>query len=312
MIAHLGESEMDRLTAKHLQGAVLTIGNFDGVHLGHRRLIETVIQQARERGEVSLLYTFFPHPVQVLFPERKHKWLCDPEKTQEILKKTDLDYLIIKPFTKKFSCLRPLEFMEKHIITAIQPSLIVVGYNFRFGAKGEGSIALLKKLAKKHNFSLKIISPIKRKGVVVSTSYIKKAVLSGDLDLVPPLLGRPFSIRGLIVRGKGRGKRLGFPTINIKPGDNVLLPIDGVYTVQIKEKNQCFYGVMNIGMNPTFSEGCLKKIEIHIIEEIRKWPFKKCEVEILHYLRPEKKFSSAPALIQQIKKDIVHARFLLE
>ncbi len=295
-----------------LKGAVLTIGNFDGVHSGHRRLIEIVTQYARKNNKVSALYTFSPHPVQFLFPEKKHKLLCAPEKTREILQTTGLDYIIVESFTKTFSRLSPEAFMEKCIIAPIQPSLIVVGYNFRFGIKGAGSVSLLQTLAKKHNFSLKTVSSVKKKGVTVSSSYIKKAVLSGAWDMVFALLGRYFSITGLIVSGQGRGGKLGFPTINIKPDENVLLPVNGVYTVRIREKNQYFYGVMNIGTSPTFSKDCLKKIEIHIIGKNKGWDTKVFEVEILQYIRPEKQFSSASALVQQIKQDVAHARFYFQ
>lgn len=301
------ESEDYNSQATLLKGAVLTIGNFDGVHLGHRRLIEIVTQQAQKNNKASVLYTFSPHPVQFLFPEKKHKLLCTPEKTQEILRTTDLDYMIVESFTKKFSCLSPVEFIEKCIIESIKPSLIVVGYNFRFGIKGAGSVSLLRTLAKKRNFSLKTVSSVKKKGNIVSSSYIKKAVLSGNWDEVFELLGRYFSITGLIVSGQGRGRKLGFPTINIKPAENVLLPANGVYTVRIRGKNQYFYGVMNIGTTPTFSKDCSKKIEVHIIGKHKGWETKICEVEILQYIRPERQFSSADTLVQQIKKDVAQA-----
>ena len=291
-----------------IKGAVLTIGNFDGVHLGHRQLINTVIEYARQNNKTSVLYTFSPHPSQILFPEREHKLLCSFEKTKEILHTMGLDYVVVKPFTKFFSKFSPEKFIEEYIVGPIQPVLIVVGYNFRFGVKGTGSIQLLETMSSKHNFSLKVVPPVECNDIVVSSSVIKEAILSGNWDLVSTLLGRPFSIKGLVVKGEGRGRRLGFPTINLKMDQNILLPLNGVYIARVIEKDQYFYAVMNIGMNPTFSENCLKKIEVHLIGKQKKWQEKVCEVEILKYIRPEKKFSGTKELIHQITEDINQAK----
>ena len=295
-----------------IKGAVLTIGNFDGVHIGHRKLIDTVIRHAHKEKKASVLYTFSPHPVQVLFPEKKHQLLYSTEKNKAILQSIGLDCLIVEPFTSDFSKLSPESFIEERIVNLIQPTLIVVGYNFRFGIGNKGSSQLLEKLKKKHNFSLKIIPPVKKKGVVISSSVIKQAILSGQWELVSALLGRFFSIEGLIIKGEGRGKRLGFPTINLKVDANVILPVNGVYTARVKKKNQYFQAIVNIGQNPTFSNNCLKKIEVHLIGKNMNWRYKRCEVEILRYIRPEYKFFDAKALIQQIKRDIAQAQLHLK
>ena len=291
-----------------IKGAVLTIGNFDGVHLGHKELINTVIQYAKQKNKESVLYTFSPHPVQVLFPEKKHKFLCSFERTNNLLCSMGLDHVIVKPFTKTFSKLSPERFIEECIIVPMQPTWIVVGYDFRFGAKGSGSISLLEKMGKKHNFRLKVVPPVKCEGIIVSSSAIKEAILSGKWDLVPLLLGRPFSVKGLVVKGKGRGKGLGFPTINLKVDENNLLPLNGVYTARVVRKNQFFYAVINIGTAPTFSDNCLRKIEVHLIGKREPWQDKECEVEVLKYIRPEKKFSNTKELIQQITQDIDQAK----
>lgn len=295
-------------TSHSLRGAILTIGNFDGIHLGHRQLISTVVQCAREKDKASVLYTFSPHPTQFLFPEKRHKLLSSVEKTREVLSTTGLDYLIVKPFTSAFSKLSPEQFIEKDIVKFIQPSLIIVGYNFRFGVGHSGTTRMLKQLGKRYGFNLRVVPPVEKKGITVSSSVIKKAILSGKWDLVPALLGRSFSIRGLVVKGEGRGRKLGFPTINLSVDKDILLPMNGVYTAKIVKKDQCFYSVVNIGTNPTFSDNCLKKIEVHLIEVNKKWTDKKCEVEILKYIRPEKKFPSSKDLIRQIKWDVCLAK----
>ena len=291
-----------------MKGAVLTIGNFDGVHLAHKELINTVIQYAHKDNKASVVYTFSPHPIQVLFPEKQHRLLSSVNKTREILNVMGLNYLIVRSFTSAFSMLSPEQFVEESIVSLIQPSLIVVGYDFRFGIDHSGSIQILKQLGKKHGFHLKVIPPVKRRGIVISSSAIKQAVLSGKWDLIRDLLGRPFSIRGLVVKGEGRGKKLGFPTINLSVKENILLPMNGVYTAKVVKKDQCFYSVINIGVNPTFSDDRLKKIEVHFIEVDQPWFDKECEVEILEYIRPEKKFASSEDLIRQIKQDICLAK----
>ena len=290
------------------KGAILTIGNFDGVHLGHRRLIDTVIHSARQSHQPSVLYTFSPHPVQFLFPERKHKLLYSFEKTKEIVSTLDLDCLIVEPFTDDFSKLLPEEFIEKHIVSCIQPKLLVVGYNFRFGINNLGSVELIKKMGEKYDFRVKVVGPVKKEGKVISSSLIKETILSGNWHLVPSFLDRFFSIKGLVVKGKGRGQKMGFPTINLQVDKNVLLPVNGVYTARVKKKSQFFYAVVNIGTNPTFSKNCLKKIEVHLIERAENWQEKECEVEILEKIRSEKKFPGPKELVHQIKKDIEYAK----
>ncbi len=302
-------SDIDRNMVK---GAILTIGNFDGVHVGHRKLIDTVIRYACREKKTSVLYTFSPHPHQVLFPERQHRLLYSIKKNKSLLQGLGLDHLIVEPFTSDFSKLSPEEFIEKYIVGFMQPTFIVVGYNFRFGIGSAGSIPLLEKLKKKHNFRLKIVPPVKRKGLIVSSSAIKKAILSGHWDLVSAFLGRFFSITGLVVKGEGRGKALGFPTINLKVEDSILLPMDGVYIARVRKKNQYFQAVVNIGQTPTFFPNCLKKIEVHLIGRNEQWRDKECEVEMVEYIRPEYKFSDSQALIHQINKDVVQAQLRLE
>ena len=153
---------------KGAEGAVLTIGNFDGVHLGHKKLIDTLVKQAGRLGRPSVLYTFSPHPARVLFPEKPHQLLCSPEKKKELLLSAGVNRLIVKPFTKAFSRLSPEIFMDRCILTPFRPVLIVVGYNFRFGAGSAGALPLLKTLQKTRDFQLRALPPVKKKGLIVS------------------------------------------------------------------------------------------------------------------------------------------------
>ena len=291
-----------------MKGAVLTIGNFDGVHLGHKKLVNAVVQTARAQNRPSVLYTFSPHPAVVLFPQKKHFFLYPIQQNRERLLTLGLDHLIVKPFTRAFSRLSPEEFIKKHIVERFQPAQIVVGHDFRFGADGKGTARLLKKLGEKYNFKTKVLLPVRRKGVIVSSSAVKTAILSGQWDLARALLGRFFSIKAQVVKGEGRGKHIGFPTLNLKGHKNTTLPARGVYTARVKKKDQYFPAVVNIGVSPTFSQTGPQKIEVHLIGQTRPWREKSCEVELLRYIRPERHFASAQALARQIKKDIDTAR----
>ena len=294
---------MDRLIEK----SVLTIGNFDGVHLGHRRLINAVIKEARKNKQNSVVYTFSPHPVQFLFPERKHHLLVSREQSFEIIKGM-VDRLIVKSFDLDFSKLSPQKFIEECIVKPFNPSLIIVGDNFRFGAQGLGSSKTLQELGEKHGFRLRLFPSVKREGRVLSSSFVKETILSGNWPLVSQLLERAFSIRGLIVKGEGRGKRMGFPTLNLRIDKNILIPSDGVYVVRVIGKDKYFQGVANIGLNPTFPGNCTKKIEIHLLKHSEKYREKSLELEFLGYLRAEKKFSRTEDLQLQIKQDISKAQ----
>ena len=289
------------------KGTVLTIGNFDGVHLGHQKLIKTVLRYSQKEKKPAVLYTFSPHPAQFLHPQKKHLRLCPLSQSEQILRKMGLKHFIVQKFNKSFSQTSPEDFLE-YIVRRFQPLCIVVGSNFRFGAGGKGSCELLKKSAKKFGFRLKIVPPVKKNNQIVSTSLIKKQILAGQWEEVSSLLGRPFSLTGKVIKGEGRGKTLGFPTLNLKTEKDILLPKAGVYTVQLRKKNQSFRAVMNIGTNPTFSNKCLKKIEVHVIGKNLLRPALNYEVDILGYLRPEKKFSHSHQLMAQIQKDIQQAK----
>ena len=300
----------------HLKkGPVLTIGNFDGIHIGHRYLIDCVLKNALLENKKSVVYTFHPHPYQILHPEKKRYLLCSFEQIVEILRKLGVSCLLVEPFTNVFSKIPPEEFIEKYIVLPLKPSLVIVGSNFHFGANSAGNIQLLKVLAGKHNFTLKVINTVCYKGYTVSSSLIREAVLSGHWDFVSGLLGRSFTIKGSLFKGFGRGKTLGFPTINLKPDDKQIMPATGVYVCRIKSRNRTYKAVMNIGISPTFSTPSHKEtLEVHVIENYDCKPLKDTwyEVEILKYIRQEKKFAGRKELTLQIQKDIQEAKMFFQ
>ena len=289
-------------------GTVLTIGNFDGLHLGHQRLIDSALQFASSHNKPSVLLTFDPHPLRILCPDKNHLRLCSLDTTKELLSRTGLDTLIVEPFTASFSQLSPQAFIKEMIVPYVKPFMIVVGHDFRFGAKSKGSHKLLDVLAETYSFRVEKIPAVKKDGHVVSSSLIKKLILSGEWNLIPQFLGRFFSIKGQVAKGQGRGRKMGVPTINLIVDKEQFLPINGVYISLVRKKNQLFQSVMNIGLNPTVSKEGVKKIEIHLIDKDIQWMDSECEVEILNYLRPEISFSGLSALVNQIKKDIAEAK----
>ena len=290
------------------RGAI-TVGNFDGVHLGHRKLIETTISYAHRGNRQALLYTFSPHPILFLYPEKKHQMLCSFQQSQEQLSQFDLDHIIVQPFTKAFAQLSPKEFIEQYVLARFQPEWLVVGANFRFGKGRLGSVALLKEMAKKQDFKLKVIEPVKKEGLVVSTSAIKELVSLGQWDKVRALLGRCFSLKGQVVKGVGRGKKLGFPTINLQCMPNLILPPCGVYAGFVKDGSANWPAVLNLGNTPTFfktTKGL--KTEVHIIGQSRLWRKRDLEFQILGFIRAERKFSHPSDLVSQIQEDIEQAQ----
>ena len=300
----------------HLKkGPVITIGNFDGIHIGHKHLINCVLKQARLKNNKSVVYTFRPHPSQILQSGKIQHLLGFPRQEEDTLRRMGVDCLIIESFTKSFSQISPEDFIEKYVVAPMNPSLVIVGSNFRFGSQGIGNIHLLKNLAEKYRFSLKIKETVYYKGLSVSSSLIRQMILSGRWDLVPGLLDRPFSVKGVILKGFGRGKTLGFPTINLKPDEQQIIPTNGVYISQLVRKSRIYQAVVNIGISPTFSTGPSERVlEVHIIEpcDSESWPDKEHEVRLLEYVRPEKKFPSTKQLIQQIHKDIRDAKVFFQ
>ena len=290
------------MTSSIAQSGIVTIGNFDGVHIGHRHIIDHVVHLAKAKTFPSILYTFDPHPMEILQPEQTRYRLCTKNQTTRLLQQTGLNYVIVEAFTKNFSRLSAEEFIYQHIVRMLQPAVIIVGENFRFGTGGTGGKQLLTKLSKKYHFEVKIMPHLKKNDCVISSSLIRQSILDGKWDTVPTLLGRPFSIKAPVVKGENRGKSLGFPTINLKPNLQQLLPANGVYIAKIANSRQP--AAVNIGFCPTFSNNKTLKIEVHIIEKNINWQDSECEVEILRYIRPEQSFPSTATLTHQIQQDI--------
>ncbi|MGZ3772650.1 MAG: bifunctional riboflavin kinase/FAD synthetase [Pseudobdellovibrionaceae bacterium] len=291
-----------------LNSSVVTIGNFDGVHLGHQQLIENVVREAQFFGVPSVVYTFHPHPVKVLHPERKTYRLFDLKDQQEQFEQRGVDYVIIENFTKEFSKISPQYFLDHYIQEQLHPKTLVVGHDFSFGADRAGNIPFLEKYCAQKGIRLIIIPPFQYQSSVVSSSLIREKLKNGEVEKANELLGRTYYVRGHVVEGFKRGRTIGVPTANIHP-DVEFIPRQGVYCTLTKVGDHLHPSVTNIGVNPTFQEdGKGIKIETHLFDFDAQLYGIEVEVFLLHFIRDEKKFVSIEELKTQIHCDMEEAR----
>lgn len=282
------------------------MGNYDGIHLGHRHILNNLKKQAKKKGLPSVLYTFEPHPVKVLSPENAPALINTLEQKIELLKKTGIDAVVIEKFARDFSHLTPESFFEKYVVGNLHAKFIAVGYDFTFGSKRHGNRETLEKLCPEAGIDLEIVEPYFYRNTLVSSSLIRKRILEGKVKEAIPLLTRPFFLDGTIVRGKMRGGRLGIPTANLKTTGE-LIPADGVYVTETLLAGKKIRGVTNIGTNPTFGHGA-RTIETNLFKFKKNIYGKKVRLTFLKRLRGEIRFFSIKALVSQIRKDIARAK----
>lgn len=293
-------------------GCVLTIGNFDGVHIAHKMIITKVVQKARERGKKSVVITFEPHPQQFLHPGKKPFYLITTlDEKLEIMKGLGVDTVIVINFSAEFSKLTANEFICNIIWGMLKPGKIFIGHDNTFGRGKEGKPAYVKQLGEKLGFDVEIIEAVCLEGLVVSSTAVRNAVGQGDMRLAAILLGRPYSVEGKVVEGDKRGRQIGFPTANIKPLKE-LLPGRGVYATMLEADAVKYDSVTNIGFNPTFSDREILSMETHVLDTDRDFYGKPVKVFFLERLRGEKKFAKVQDLVEQIGNDIARARGVLK
>ena len=281
---------------------VLSLGCFDGIHLGHQKLIQTLLLEAKRHQSPSCLCVFDPPPIQVL-QKKAFKRLFTIEEITEFLGPFGLDFFYIIPFSLSFSKLKAKEFIEFFLVPQFAPFKLVVGYDFSFAHQKQGDFTTLRKLSKLFNFDVKQVSAYLQKGKPVSSSRIKKHLLLADMQKVGDLLGRPFSIRGLVIRGHSRGKQLGFPTANLHVAQKELPPL-GVYSGKVELKGASYTALINIGRQPTFGSESSLFIEAHILKFQSDLYGQYITVFLEKFLRKEKAFSNILELKQAIKQDI--------
>ncbi|QDO93342.1 bifunctional riboflavin kinase/FAD synthetase [Formosa sediminum] len=289
---------------------VVTIGTFDGVHLGHQKILKRLVNTAQDTQLKSVVLTFFPHPRMVLQNDANIKLINTIEERSNILEKTGLDYLCIQKFTKEFSRLPAEDFVKKILLEQLQAKRVIIGYDHHFGRNRSANIDDLRRFGELYDFEVEEISAEDVNEVAVSSTKIRKALKDGDIEKANRYLGYPFCLNGTIISGKQIGKQLEYPTANLKIEEAYkLIPKHGVYVVKATINTQTVYGMMNIGTNPTITDSTKQHIEIHFFNFNANLYNQSLEIKILHRLRDEKKFDSIEALklqLQQDEKDSLH------
>ncbi len=281
----------------------VTIGTFDGVHLGHHKILERLINNAKNDGLKSTVLTFFPHPRMVLQKDTDIKLLNTLEEKVQILESMGLDYLIIHPFTKEFSRLSAIEFVRDILVNNLKTKKIIIGYDHRFGRNRNANIQDLITFGSTLDFEVEEIPAQEIDDVSVSSTKIRNALLGGDVATANSYLNYAYMLTGTIKKGKGLGKQFGFPTANLHIAEAYkLIPKNGVYVVKSNINGKTYFGMMNIGYNPTVS-GTEKSIEVNFFEFEGDLYDKKVQVGILHRIRDEHKFDSVEELREQLKRD---------
>jgi riboflavin kinase/FMN adenylyltransferase len=297
---------------KNISRSAVSIGNFDGLHLGHQALLQKLKEVSGGDPKIpKVVMTFSPHPMQVLQPERKMKLLFSHEDQIRMLREAGIDYLIVQAFSRSFSELSAEQFVVSKIFKPLRPAHVVVGYDFAFGANKQGTIEFLKQKGTELCFSVDVIAPVQFQEQIVSSSRIRQLIDEGNILLANQMLGRNFYIEGIVEKGAQRGRQIGIPTANVMCL-TATTPRAGVYAGYAHLKGEAkFNAVMNIGTNPTFSESSLQTIEVHILNFNRDIYGRELKIEFVKKLRDEKKFAGVGELVAQIKIDIQAAQKIL-
>lgn len=287
-----------------LENAVVTSGTFDGVHLGHQKILKRLKEVADQNGGESVVITFYPHPRSVIASEAQTvKLLSTLEEKIALLEQNGVNHLLIIPFTREFSELTSEEFIQKILIDSIGTKKLVIGYDHRFGRNREGGFEYLEKNAGKYGFKIEEISRQDIENVGVSSSKIRKALSEGDVRTAEHFLGRKYAISGLVVKGKQLGRTIGFPTANVQVREIAkLIPADGVYAVKVIYNEQSFGGMLNIGNRPTV-DGTFQTIEVNIFDFNQDIYGENLTIEFVQKVRNEQKFNGLEALKEQINRD---------
>jgi riboflavin kinase/FMN adenylyltransferase len=288
------------------ESTAVTVGNFDGIHLGHRFLIEKLKEEAKKRNLKTLVLSFHPHPLKVLSPKQSPCELTNLEEKLNLLEALSIDYAVFIRFDEKFSLMKAEDFIREILYKRLSARFLLVGYDWRFGYRREGEIELAKELGEKLGFEVSSVEPFKINGHIVSSTLIRRLLHSGRLEEAQVYLGRHYWVKRKVVKGDGRGNAIGVPTANLEGTENLCLK-EGVYAVLVEES---LLGVANYGYRPTF-DGRKKVLEVHILDFNENLRSKKIKVEFVKFLREEKKFNSLEELKKQIKQDIELTRSLL-
>jgi riboflavin kinase/FMN adenylyltransferase len=285
----------------------VTIGNFDGVHKGHREFLLRISDNCKKTKSKFVVITFVPHPVHILNAQTGFLINSYTER-RELLAQCGVDYLLEVDFTRDFSTLSPESFFQKFLFTYRGIDKVYLGHDFAFGANKSGDYKLAKILCEKENINLILQDEFLLNNHSVSSSIVRSAISSGEIERANSLLGRPYFLSGRVIKGQGRGKQIGFPTANIDYGNELIIPARGVFITKTNIHDMIYNSVTNIGMNPTFNLGQAIHIETHLLDFTRDIYGEEMRVSFFKKIRDEKKFSSVNDLITQIDKDVQAAK----
>jgi riboflavin kinase/FMN adenylyltransferase len=285
--------------------SVVTVGAFDGVHRAHQEIVREVVNRSKMKEGRSVIVTFDPHPKEVVASRKGPvRLLSTLEEKIDLLAAVHVDILLVIEFTYEFSRLSPREFYQSYVVDRIGASEVVVGYDHMFGRDREAGIAELVQLGKEFNFSVFAVHPYTVAGEAVSSTQIRNALGAGDIDRAKDLLGYSYGITGTVVAGDGRGKTIGFPTANIRPlSEKKIIPGRGVYFVSVERGDRPYFGMLNLGIRPTVTDGTRETMEVHVFDLSEDIYGESVRIRFLKKLRDERKFDSVQELIHQLDRD---------
>lgn len=292
--------------------SVVTIGTFDGVHIGHKAILKRLIKAAEKNKLESVLLTFFPHPRQIVQSSTDLQWINTIEEKKKLLKEEGLSSLIIHPFTKEFSRLTAEDYVQNILVNLLNAKKIIIGYDHRFGRNRTADIEDLKTFGEYYGFEVEEISAQELDKVAISSTKIRQALINGDINTANNYLGYKYFLTGIIEKGRKIGRKINFPTANIHVDEkHKLIPKNGVYIVQTKVESKTYFGITSIGTNPTVG-GNIKTVETHLLDFEGDLYNQTLEIAFLAYIRNEKKFASIEELKQAILQDEIFARNYLK
>jgi riboflavin kinase/FMN adenylyltransferase len=290
--------------------SVVALGTFDGVHLGHKKILEKCAGMGIQLNIPSVVFTFREHPLEIIRPGHVPELLTDVEDRLAFIEKAGIENTVMVDFDEKMVNSTPEEFVREVLVDSLRARRIIVGFNYTFGLNGQGDPAALEHLGKKYGFCVEVLEPVVINGEVISSSMIRSGLINGDVKTACRMLGRPFSIKGKVIRGESRGKVLGYPTVNFEVPHGMIIPNRGVYVTSVYIKGQVYSGVTNIGIRPTFSRQTTG-VETHIIGFDGDLYGETLRLFFIEKLRNEIKFPSSEALVSQISRDVEKAKAVL-
>jgi len=293
------------------RGTVVTVGMFDGVHRGHWEVLQEIRRRAAATDRRSVLVTFDPHPLRIVRPQHAPPLLTTPVEKKEILAESGLDYAVFLTFTESLSRYRPRRFVEEILVERLGVQELVIGYDHGFGRDRSGDAGTLQGIGEELGFDVDVVSPVGSDGDPVSSSRIRRAVSGGRMEEARACLGRPYSVRGVVVRGDGRGRQLGFPTANLKVSNaEKLIPPPGVYAVRSVLRSGMHHGALHMGPRPTF-QGSPPTIELHLLDFDADLYGEEVRVDFVERLRDVRPFAKVSDLVAQMREDVKAVRRVL-